>query len=229
MPKRSVLEGSPAHTLLVLPLNVTVVMPAELESSSPVVWKELELYLSAHGKKLKTVAFPVARLLWAQSIQRARSGEKGRRAGFDAAARLLVLELSRHADFDIVIVPSLFVQEAAFSGTRARFDGVERELDYEAYGREAKEIAARAPVEGAAPAASLHAVVLDAQGNKLQEGQGGLDLLVDVLVRTSRDGVAEPSFDFETRTDVFANRDHVREGIEAALAPFLPPLARGTE
>jgi hypothetical protein len=205
--ERSVLAGSAAQDLLILPLNVTAIMPPELEALSSFVWTELEIYLRAHGKRLKTASFRDARRLWLSSIRQVRAGEKGARAGFDDAARALVLELAKHAEFDTVIVPSLFIRKARISGNSATWDGVERSLEFEESRRDARSILANTPLVGAAPAASLHAVVLDAKGNKIQEAKGGLELLV-----------------LATRTDLFANREHVREGVAEALAPFLPPL-----
>ncbi len=225
--ERTVLAGNWAQTLLILPLNVPAVMPRELEPARPLVWQELEIYLRAQGKELKTVAFPVARQLWLDAIRRVRAAGKGAKVGFDAAAQALVLELARHADFDGVIVPSLFVREARIEGQSARWDGVERPVEFEIHRRAAAEAAAPPPVEGLAPAASLHAVVLDAEGNKLQEALRGLDLLVGVRVREPSSG-AEQSFEFATRPDPLSNRAHVRDGIAEALAPFLPRLAPGS-
>jgi hypothetical protein len=223
--ERTVLAGNWARTLLILPLNVAAVMPAELEASGPVVWEELEIYLRAQGKELKTVSFANARKLWLGAIRRVRAGEKGAKAGFDDAAQALVLELAAHAQFDGVIVPSLFVRETPIEGQSARWDGVERQVEFEFHGRGAG-AAAPPPVEGLGPAASLHVVVLDAQGNKLQEALRGLDLLVDV--RVTEPSSTGPSFEFSTRRDPLANRAHVREGIAEALAPFLPRLPAGS-
>jgi hypothetical protein len=222
--ERTVLAGNWARTLLILPLNVPAVMAPELEAARPVVWEELEVYLRAQGKELKTVSYPTARQLWLGAIRRARAGEKGAKAGFDDAAQALVLELARHAQFDGVIVPSLFVREARIEGQSARWDGVERPVEFEIRGPVAAAADAPPPVEGLAPAASLHAVVLDAQGNKLQEVLRGLDLLVGVRVTEARSGAGR-SFEFATRPDPLANRAHVREGIAEALAPFLPRLS----
>jgi hypothetical protein len=200
-------------------------MPQELEALSPFVWKELEIYLRAHGKQLKTASFRDARRLWLGSIRRVRAGEKGARAGFDDAARALVLELAKHAEFDTVILPCLFIRKAHISGRTASWDGVQRPLEFEETSSSAGRIPANAPLVGEAPAASIHAVVLDAEGNKLQEAKGGLELLVSVRV-LSRLGAPnnQPVLEFATRTDLFANREYLREGIARALAPFLPPL-----
>jgi hypothetical protein len=219
--ERSVLEGSPARDVLLLPFNVAVVMPKELEVLSATVWDELETYLRAEDRRLRTVSFPDARRLWRRGVRQLRAGKADARVALDDAARALVLELARHAEFDTVIAPSLFVRQARISGRIAAWDGVERPVEIEAVGIAARRFVAQTPLEGVAPAASLHAVVLDAEGNKLQEGLGGLELLVRVRVQADRTGGAKLAF--ETRTDLFAEREHVRDGIARALSPFLPP------
>jgi hypothetical protein len=217
--ERSVLAGNPAQSLLILPLNVAAVMPPELEAASPVVWQELELYLRAQGKELKTVSFQAARSLWIASIREARAADA--RAGYDHAARVLVGKLSRHADFDAVIAPSLYLRHARIAERSASWDGVERPLEFDAKER----LPADFPLEGVAPAASLHAVVLDPQGNKLQEVISGLELVVGVRVLRDRARSADRvTLQFVPRTDLFATREHLREGIAKALAPYLPPL-----
>jgi len=149
--------GSAVQNLLILPLNVTAIMPPELEALSSFVWTELEIYLREQGKQLKTASFRDARRLWLESVQQARAGEKGARAGFDDAARVLVLELAKHAEFDTVIVPSLFVQKAEISGRSATWDGVERPVEFEEGSRAVRNMLTNIPFVGAAPAASLHA------------------------------------------------------------------------
>ena len=215
------LAGSPLRNLVILPLNVAAVMPPELLAASPAVWAELEVYLRAQGKELKTVAFRDARRLWVESIREAR--EVNAHAGYEDASRLLVGKLALHASFDAVIAPSLYLREARIAERSAKWDGVERPLEVEVPGR----IPAGVPLEGAAPAASLHVVVLDAQGNQIHEAIGGLELLVGVRVLRKRDSDAI-SLQFVTRTDLFASREQLHEGIALALAPFLPPLPSPT-
>jgi len=222
--ERSVLLGAENRVYLILPLNLAAVMPPELEPFSAILWKELELYLRAQGKQLKTVSREVARGLWIRSIKQVRAGEKGARAGYDDASRALALELRNHAEFDAMVAPSLFVREAPISNRSARWDGVERELEYAARGLEARSLTAT-PLEGTAPAASLHVSVFDAKGEKLHEGKGGLELLVLVRVEGT-DPSGQPIFKFEPRPELFENHEHLREGIAAAFAPLLPPLPK---
>ena len=220
--ERSVLLAAKNRIFLILPLNVAAVMPPELEFFSPIVWDELERFLLAHDKKLKTVSRAVARKLWVKSIQQVRVGEKGARAGFDDASRVLAAELRKHAEFDAMIAPTLYVREAPISNRLARWDGVQREIEFEARGLEARSLAAT-PLEGVAPAASLHVAVFDAKGEKLSEARAGLVLLVRVRV-TGGDPSGQPTFQFTPRSDPFENRAHLREGIAAAFSPLLPPL-----
>jgi hypothetical protein len=222
-----VLAGNPARNLLVLPLNVAAVMPSELEAARPIVWEELEIYLRAQGKELKTVSPEAARQLWVASIQEARTANP--RAGYDEASKLLVAKLSRYAAFDAVIAPSLYLRKARIQGRNAKWDGVERAIDVEAQER----LPSSVPLEGVAPAASLHAVVLDPQGNKIDEGIAGLEVLVGVRVIRKHGIGVDPSesapavsLEYTPRTDLFASRAHLQEGIAKALAGFLPPLAR---
>jgi len=218
----TVLAGSAARSLLILPLNVAVVMPRVLEAKSPAVWHALEVYLRRDDRRLRTVSYEVARKFWLECIEQARA-KKGAKASYEDAARLLVLRLAKYADFDTVIAPTLYVREARISGRIASWDGVERPVEIEAAASVARQVA-DVPLEGSAPAASLHAVVFDAQGNEIQEGRGGLDLLVSVRVRRSAGPLGgAPAFDFEPRTDFFSDPAHLREGIAKALSPFLLP------
>jgi len=219
-----VLAGSPLRNLLILPLNVAAVMPPELQAASPAVWAELEVYLRAQGKELKTVSFRDARRLWVESIREARAVDP--HAGYEDASRLLVGKLAPHASFDAVIAPSLYLREARIAERSASWDGVERPLEIEVPER----LSTHVPLEGAAPAASLHVVVLDAQGNQIHEGIGGLELLVGVRVLRKRgSGPGAVTLQFAKRTDLFASREQLHEGIALALAPFLPPLRPAKE
>jgi hypothetical protein len=216
--ERSVLLGAEKRVFLILPLNVTSVLPPELEFLSPIVWEELEVYLRAHDEQLKTVSRETARKLWLP----VRSGEKGAKTGYDDAVRALVLELQKHAAFDAMIVPSLIFRKALVSNRSAHWDHVDRDLDYEARGLEARNLAAT-PLEGVAPASSLHVAVFDAKGEKLHEAKGGLELLVRVRVEGT-DASGEPNFRLVPRADLDQIHEHVREGIAAAFQPFLSPV-----
>ena len=60
--------------------------------------------------------------------------------------------------------------QAPIANRSAQWDGVERELEFAARGLEARSFVGR-PLEGAAPAASIHYRVFDAEGDKLHEAR----------------------------------------------------------
>lgn len=222
-PGKTVLLDDSGDTIVVLPLNVTAPMPERIAPASALVWKEFEVYLGAHDVPVKTLSFPSARNLWLRSVGLARESA-GPRAGFDDAARVFADELAKHAEFDTVIVPTLFVQGAQIWGRSARWDGAERPIDVDE-GSWRGQIPEDASYAGAIPAASLHVVVLDANGREVQQVQAGLDLLTDIRLLDEPDAFGAPTWEFVDRSAPFANPDHLLEGIARSLAPFLRPLS----
>jgi hypothetical protein len=212
--------------IVILPLNVAVPMPAELKSASAAVWSALEIYLRAHGAALKTLSYPIARELWIASIRDARADPKKKDPGFDDAARRFVAKLKESADFDALIVPSLYVQRAALSGAKAQWDGSERTLKVETRRGEAPAHSDSA-IEGVVPAVSLHAVVFNGEGAKLQEGRAGLALLVRVRLSHPSAPNDESSFSFVALRDPFEDRAFLMHETARALAPFVPLLPEG--
>jgi hypothetical protein len=190
------------------------------------VWSALEVYLRAHGAALKTVAYPTARGLWLASIRDAQADPKRKNPGFDDAASQLVAKLKEYADFDAMIIPSLYVQRAVLSGTKATWEGSEQTLAIETP-RGAGPVADDAAIEGAIPAVSLHAVVFNAEGAKLHEGRAGLALLVRARVSQSSVPNEPPEFSLVPLREPFEDRPFLMQGTARALAPFVPLLPAG--
>ncbi|TMA30009.1 MAG: hypothetical protein E6J87_19115 [Deltaproteobacteria bacterium] len=209
--------------VVILPFNVATAMPAELKADSPAVWTALETYLRSQGSQLKTLAFPTARMLWAASVKEAQAEPNETRRGA-AVGRAFVAKLKPYAEFDAVIFPSLFIQRAALSGTQATWDGTEQTLEINT-GVHGAPVPPDAAIEGAAPAASLHVVVLDPQGEQIQESQAGIALLVSA--RVSYDPVSAPSYSFVPRKDPFADPAVLRDAVARALAPFISAPSAG--
>ena len=121
-----------------------------------------------------------------------------------------------------MILPSLFVRQASFSDRIARWDGAVQRLQLKAQGLNARSLS-EMPLEGVAPALSLHVAVFDAEGAKLHDGLGGLEVLVRVrAIGTSLSG--EPGFRFTARTDLGTSPERVIDGIATAFEPFLPRM-----
>ena len=82
---------------------------------------------------------------------------------------------------------------------------------------------ARGGVSGEMAVTSVHLMVFTPDGERIFEGRGGLDFIhdIDMSPLASR-------FDWELllRSDLFLNREVLREGIEIAFTPYLtPPVA----
>jgi hypothetical protein len=209
--------------IVILPLNVTTPMPGALEKDSAAVWSALELYLRAHGASLKTVSFATARALWLASIRDARNDQKLKKPGFDDAARLLVAKLRPETEFDALIIPSLYVQRASVAGGKVSWDGSQHALEMET-SHGLVEVPEDAPIEGAVPAASLHAVVFNAEGSKIHEGRAGIALLVRAhLTPTAPND--PPSVALVSLRDPFEDRDLLMTGTGRAFVPFIPLLS----
>jgi hypothetical protein len=208
--------------VVILPFNVVNAMPAELKDSSPAVWNALESYLRSQGSQLKTLAFPTARGLWLASVRDAQAEPREARRALDVAiGRSFVAKLKPYAEFDAVIFPSLFIQRAMLSGTKATWDGAEETIAVDAGIFDAR-LPADAPIEGAAPAASLHVVIFDAAGEKIQESQTGLALLVRARISHGDDPLAAPGLSFVPRKDPFGDAAVLRTAVARVLAPFVP-------
>jgi hypothetical protein len=221
--ERTVLAGPGQQVSLILPLNVSAVLPGELEPYEPIVWEEFQTYLRARGKELKTLSRRTARRLWLESIREVRAptgARAGSAPGFDEAASVMARKLAERANFAVMIVPSLFVREATLKGRSASWDGVQRRVPFSTTGLGARKLA-ETPLVGVAPAGSLHVAIFDTEGTKVHDALGGLEVLWGVrAVGANLSG--EPSFKLVPRNDLFENREHVREAVEVAFDPFVP-------
>jgi hypothetical protein len=217
----AIADAREIEVVMVLPLNIAVAIPKELEVPSLAVWQSLEDDLRARGVELKTISYSNSRRLWKQSVEQARRTEKDDAAALLLAMSLLAVELRRHTEFDAVVAPSVLIQQSSVDGTRASWDGVTREIEVHREFRSLHRSRFRAGKK--ARSASLHVAVFDANGGLIHVGQGGLDLLVRLSVNGYRSShLAAREFQyFEPRPEVFNDPDLLREGIAKALDPFL--------
>jgi hypothetical protein len=202
----------------VAPLNLGLRTPPELRGSEAPVWTEILRYLGTQDRTLAVVDASDAVELWSTAAAEVeRSGaELEPRA---VAARFAQL-LTAHADYDILVMPSLAVRRARIGGHHAWWDGARRELPV------------RSPVpiapadglggvtisgyRGSIAAASLYVAILGPDGASLYEGLAGLDVIQEVARGERPRGGSE--WTLAPRRDSFADAAELREGVERAFA-----------
>src|SRR5262245_17655473 len=208
-------SGADFHRTFVLPLNVVAAMPRELAHRADEVEKTLLGYLSERGKGVETMGFDDAVAAWRASEQDCRSQDAKGCDRFAGVAPFMAQHLRSGHEFETLIIPYLFLRTARSDSDTARWHGVERPVDKTGPG-----FGPQGPMrllKGEFRAASLKVFAFSADGKKVFEGVGGLDLV---------DRVSAPdeylAYRIEVREDVLADPQQVREGIALALEDLVP-------
>lgn len=217
---KRLIQGS--RHIAVAPMNLAVRLPPALEDAVEPVQAELIRYLQSRDGRVALIWPPDAWGLWRESVAAvSRSGPEERH--FQEASSFFARELTDHADFQLLVMPSLVVRGARVRGRTAQWDGVRRRITTRLLpmaraglpdpGTEAGD----AHWEGEIPALSLHVLVFRPDGEKVYEGWGGIALTHAAMLSSvqrygDRSLVLAPAF--------FENRELIREGIGVALDPY---------
>jgi hypothetical protein len=209
-------SGADFERALVLPLNLVVAMPEELDGpAARGVDAVLLGYLAEHGKAVETLGFADASTAWRESEAECRSQAEKKCERFANVASVMAQRLRRNHDYQTLIVPYLFLRNARTNAHTAAWDGVKRPVEKTGQGFE-QEGPLRL-VRGSFRAASLKVFAFSSDGEKVFEGVGGLDL-VDRL-----DGYSEyEPYTVEVRDNLLADSAVVREGVVLALDSLVP-------
>jgi hypothetical protein len=214
----------PDH-VVVAPMNLGLRLPAELRGSEAAVWEELLRYLGAQDRTLAVVAASDAARLWnAAAAEIAASGAPQEPRA--VASRFAEL-LAGHAEYGVLVMPSLVLRRARVGGHHAWWDGVRRDLP----ARTPLPLSIEDGISGIAisgyrgriAAASLYVAILSPGGETLYEGLGGLGVIQEVA-RVARAHDA-PEWSLAPRRDALADAAELREGIERAFERRLPATA----
>ena len=220
-PSPAELAGRAASTLLVLPFNIALPLPTRLESSAPLVWRMLLEHVEHVGKSVETLDARSAQTLWLESIHDVRNS--GGERSFESAARVFAQRLAERFEFDALVMPSLYVQNARIGPESARWDRARQEIEY--VGRSRWEI--EGPQESTIQAASILVVVLDREGNEIHSRRTGLELIQHMEIHTEeRQGHDKRTWMLAADDPAIEDEVRVRAAIAHALHPFLPKLRR---
>lgn len=213
-------EGAPGvRSVMLLPLNVTVALPAELQDPAPRVAKSIEVYLEKSGKTVHAMGLFDARAAWRSAAQKTRSDSEAQQE-FGAAARQLALQLGELHPFDALVMPNLvFRQARIYEGSRsAVWDGVKREFQFANESQMHGSIHLMTTVAGTMQGVSLYLLVYNSEGERIFASYGGIDLVHDFDLSSSDQRLfSGMPLKSERLTDASA----IREGIRLAFDPYL--------
>ncbi|HKA14433.1 MAG TPA: hypothetical protein VKH41_05410 [Myxococcota bacterium] len=204
-------SGAEFQRAVVLPLNLVAAMPAELADDAHRVDEALLGYLAEHGKAIESIGYKDALAAWRESESECRSRAAKDCDKFAGVAPIMAQHLRRDHDYQTLIIPYLRFHAARTGSSAAKWDGVKRSVEKTGSGF-GPDGPARL-VRGEVRAVSLKVFAFSAEGEKVFEGIGGLDL-VDRL-RAPGDGYQD--YAVEVREDLFGDEHMVREGVELAL------------
>jgi hypothetical protein len=224
-PSPEQIAGQQAKIVVLAPLNIVSSLPPELEGSTKLVKAALVEHLEAHGKTVHVIGFRSGRDLWKDSIKEVRtSGEK---QSFENAARVYVRRIGEQIEFDVLIVPSIFIQNAMMRSRTVRWDGAEQRMPIEGGGINSKRANLYLGNAGKlnVRAASLFVHVLGRDGNSIQTKRSGLEIVQHLEWRVEQkggySGTEEVSQVLVNDTPAIEDIEMVRAGVAAALSPFL--------
>jgi hypothetical protein len=216
-----------ASRIVVAPLNLALRAPAGVSLDTELVRVELARHFQQMDRAVKEIEPVGASRIWAES--HAELTETGAKPDLAVTSKNFAQRLAQHAEYDLLIMPSLLLRSARVVGTDAYWDGVRRRLPV-------KSIAPFGPIEALEPtgirvsqrgfrgrvtAVSLYVEVLTPDGRSVYQGIGGLDVLQEA--RLARAG--SRSWELVDRTDALAERSDLSSGIDVAFERQLPRIA----
>ena len=214
------------HEVMLLPLNLMVDLPNELEEGAPRVEAALQSYFVSQGKRVSTLDLADAHRVWAASAGalRAEVGEEA--MSFEGAARLLARRLHELHAFDVLVLPALVFRPARLYTRRVSWDGVERSLETVDEPTEVGSMWLANTFHGEIRAPSLLVYAFSPDGAPIFQGVGGLDLAHRARILPGA-RVSETRWTLERRPELFSDASLIQEGIAIALDPLLPRNAGG--
>ena len=207
-----------ADRVAVAPVNLSVGHAPELVVAEEIVHEALIDYLLGRRLTVGIVHRGDAERAWQEAV-RTSEGETDSPEWLEGAASSFARTLRSQSDFafDYVLLPSVVYRKARVHGRIASWDGVRRRVTTRR-ARGASQEHYFEDWEGKFTGLSLHVSVYEPDGRQVYEGWGGLDLTHDPLV-VGASMAAHPI----PQAEILGDPDHVREGVERALRPYVGP------
>jgi hypothetical protein len=206
------------RSVMLAPTAVDTRLAARLEPGAPAIHKLIGQVLYEQDVQVGTIDLAELDSYWQAAShaieQSAVSATPGSgNTSFDAAIQFLVSNLrSRGSSFDALVLPYVTVRPGSINGRAVVWDGVSRRLPFqsEKHGEFFMQRRVRRT-----PCTSLYVIAFDAQGRRLFERVGGLEVASRLQQLDNGQGR------WTERTDLFEDPDALRPGVQLALRPFL--------
>ncbi|MFP6655954.1 MAG: hypothetical protein VCB25_10015 [Myxococcota bacterium] len=217
-PTAESLAGTAAKVIVIAPLNVALELPATLRTSTEIVSAALIHHLEAHGKSVVRLDDQIGRRLWIESAREIR--RSGAPKTFENAARVFARKIQTSIDHDAVIIPSLYLQNAAIqSNGSARWDGASQKISFIGQSRWKIDL----PPFTTISAASLLLTVLDRDGDSIHSKRTGLELIEHMAIHSKRSkGHDQKTWRLTRDNPAIEDPKRIAAAIKHVLFPFLP-------
>jgi len=211
------LAGQRATVIVVAPFNIALPLPDSLEDSTKMVADALLDHLESKGKSTRLVDREVGNSVWLESIDEVNSS--GGSPSFESAIRIFVRKIQQRMAFDAIIIPSLYIQNAASNSEVARWDRTGQKIEFR--GRARKEI--EMPPPTTIRAASLLLYVFDAAGEQIHTKRTGLELIQHMTIRVEKkQGYDKRIWTLKDDDPAIESEVRVRAAVAHSLYPFIP-------
>jgi hypothetical protein len=211
------IAGLEAKTIVVAPFNLALPLPERLEASTAMVEEALVDHLRSNDKQPLLIDDRVGKAAWREAIL--EISESGGQQNFETAIRVFNRKIHKKTPFDAIIVPSLYIQNAASNTEAARWDGTGQKIEFR--GRARKEI--EMPPPTTIPAASILIYVFDSAGNQIHTKRTGLELIQHMEIHIkSQQGYDKRTWTLTDDTPAIESEVRVGAAVAHSLYPFLP-------
>jgi hypothetical protein len=206
------------RSVMLAPTAVDTRLAARLEPGAPEIHKLIGQVLYEQDVQVGTIDLHELESYWQAAShaieQRSVSATPGSgNTSFDAAIQFLVSTLrARGNSFDALVLPYVTVRPGSINGKAVVWDGVSRRLPFQS--QKHGEFFLDRRVRRTA-CTSLYVIAFDAQGRRLFERVGGLEVASRLQQLDNGQGR------WSERTDLFQDPDALRPGVQLALRPFL--------
>lgn len=211
------LAGRRATAIVVAPFNIALPLPGLLEDSAEMVADALLDHLESSGKNTRLVDRQVGQSVWLESVDEVKNSGGSR--SFENAIRIFVRKIHRRMAFDVIIIPALYIQNAASNSESARWDGTAQKIEFRGRARKAIEM----PPPTTIRAASLLLYVFDGAGEQIHTKRTGLELIQHMAIRVEKkQGYDKRIWTLKDDDPAIESEVRVRAAVAHSLYPFLP-------